>query len=220
MTDKKDPQARFWVEAQVAIAKSAVLLATAREETERGDLASSAVNAYYSLFHLSLALMWLLPESMPPSLHQGLIEIRDSGNELPSTMTSHKKAEDFLCGGQVNLPVPNLASLYRLSLQLREFVSYGPRVTYDGDQPFVGPCSFQPQQVRLVVQQMPNIFVNALEAALPQTAYDGYLAPVVIDGAIELLRKSEFPFKSWYSSSAVEEAEKLIRRLRKEQNTK
>ena len=212
---KKDPQARFWVEAQVSIAKSAVLLATAREEIERGSLASATVNAYYSLFHLSLTLMWLLPESIPIPLHQALIEIRDSGKELPNKMTSHKKVEDFLCGGQVNLPVPNLTSLYRLSHQLREFVSYGPRVTYDGDQPLVGPCTFQPDQVHSVVQQMPSIFLNALEAVLPQTAYEGDLAPVVIDGALDLLSKSEFPFRSWYSSSSVEQAKELIRKLRK-----
>ena len=208
MTTEKDTQARFWVEAQVSIAKSSVLLATAKEEFARGELASASVNAYYSLFHMSLALMWLLPESIPPSLHQVLIEIRDSGEELPNKQTSHKKAEDFLCAGQLNLLVP-----------IREFVSYGPRVTYDGDQPLVGPCSFSPEKVLMVVREAPNVFTNALKAALPRTAYEGYLAHIVIDGAINLLRESQFPFKRWYSTSALEKAEKLINGLRSNENT-
>jgi len=219
MTTEKDPQTRFWVEAQVSIAKSAVLLATAQEETERGELASASVNAYYSLYHLSLSLMWLLPESIHPSLHQALIAIRDSGDELPNKMISHKKAEDFLCAVQLNLSVPNLTSLYKLSLRLREFVSYGPRVTYDGTHPLLGPCSFNLEQVRMVVQGAPHVFTNALKAAFPKTAYKGDLALIVIDGAIKLLQEAEFPFKRWYSKSALEKAEILINGLRNDQST-
>jgi len=214
MNTDKDPQARFWVEAEVSIAKSAVFLGTAEAEIDTGDLMSASINAYYSLFHLSLALMWLLPESMPQSLHQALIGVRDAGEELPNKITSHKKAEDFLCAGQVTLPVPNLSPLYQRALKLREFASYGPRVTYDGDQPFVGPCSFQRRDVREIVQAIPNMFVSTLKAAFPQTAYEGYLAPIVVDGAIDLLHRSEFPFKNWYSESVLSRAEVLINSLR------
>lgn len=214
MDNAKDPQARFWVEAQVSIAKSAVLLATAEKELEAGDLMPASVSAYYSLFHLSLALMWLLPESMPPSLHEALIEIRDTGMELPNKLTSHKKAEDFLCAGQVKLPVHNLGSLYQRALKLREFASYGPRVTYNGEQPFVGPCSFLRRDVRAVVLEVPKVFTNALQATLPRTAYEGYLGPIVLDGSIDLLRRTEFPFKNWYSAGVMARAEMLINNLR------
>jgi len=214
MDNTKDPQARFWVEAQVSIAKSAVLLATAEKELEAGDLIPASVNAYYSLFHLSLALMWLLPESLPSSLHRALIETRDTGMELPSKLTSHKKAEDFLCAGQVDLPVRNLAPLYQRALKLREFASYGPRVTYDGEQPLVGHCSFLKRDVRELVLEVPEVFTNALQAALPQTAYEGYIGPIVLDGAIDLLRRTEFPFRNWYSVSVIERAEMLINNLR------
>jgi uncharacterized protein (UPF0332 family) len=214
MDNTKDTQARFWVEAQVSIAKSTVFLATAEKELEAGDLMPASVSAYYSLFHLSLALMWLLPESMPPSRHRDLIEIRDTGNELPNKLTSHKQAEAFLCAGQVDLPVPKLRPLYQRALKLREFASYGPRVTYDGEQPQVGDCSFQTRDVRDVVKEIPNIFINALRAALPRTAYDADLAPVVLDGALDLLRRTEFPFKNWYSMSVIKRAEILIDELR------
>jgi hypothetical protein len=214
MDNTKDPQARFWVEAQVSITKSAVLLATAEKELESGDLIPASVSAYYSLFHLSLALMWLLPESMPPSLHAALIATRDAGMELPNKLTSHKKAEDFLCAGQVNLPVSNLGLLYQRALKLREFASYGPRITYDGEQPQVDLCSFLKRDVREVVLEVPKVFINALQAALPRTAYEGYLGPIVLDGAIDLLRRVDLPFKNWYSASVIERAEMLISNLR------
>ena len=214
MNTNKDPQARFWVEAKVSIAKSAVFLGCGEADLDRGDLMSASINAYYSLFHLSLTLMWLLPESVSQSLHKDLINVRDAGEELPNKITSHKKAENFLRAVQVNLPVPNLISLYQRALTLREFASYGPRVTYNGDQPFVGTCSFQTRNVREIVQAMPDMFVSALRAAFPQTAYEGNLAPIVVDGAIDLLRGPEFPFKNWYSKSVLGRAEVLINGLR------
>jgi hypothetical protein len=214
MNANKDPQARFWVEAKVSIAKSAVFLGCGEADLDRGDLMSASINAYYSLFHLSLTLMWLLPGSMPQSLHEDLIKVRDAGEELPNKITSHKKAENFLRAGQVNLPDPNLISLYQRALTLREFAIYGPRVTYNGDQPFVGTCSFQTRNVREIVQAMPDMFVSALRAAFPQTAYEGNLAPIVVDGAIDLLRGPEFPFKNWYSKSVFGRAEVLINGLR------
>lgn len=214
MNNDKDPQARFWVEAQVSIAKSAVFIGAAEAEVNNGDLIPASISAYYALFHLSLSLMWLLPESLPPALYQNLIEIRDAGKELPNKITSHKKTEDFLCNGQVNLPIPNLAPLYKRALKLREFASYGPRVTYDGEQPFVGPCSFQRRDVREIVISVPNLFLSAFKTALPKTAYKGYLGPIVIDHAVELLRGSEFPFKGWFADSVLNRAEALIKGLR------
>ena len=206
-----EPQSRFWVEAQVAVAKSAVFLAAAEADVSRHDFSLGAVDAYYGLFHLSLALMWLLPESLPVKLRESLASTRDAGSVLPNKLTSHKAAERFLCDGQVDLPVPKLGTLFREALELREFASYGHRVSYDAPgEPVVGPCSLTPNRVERVVRTAPPVFTEALRAAWPRTAYDGALGQITADGARRLLDDPQFPFKDWHSPAALGRARQLL----------
>jgi hypothetical protein len=209
----KDPQARFWVEAEVAIAKSAVFLATAEKEVEQGDFIPASVSAYYSLFHLTQALMWLLPESIPCPLQSRLIGIRDQGSELPDPNTRHEDLKNFLCAIQVQLPEPQLYTFFQSAKVLREFSSYGPRVTYDGDQPSIGPCSFKREDIQAVIKEIPSIFLHTLKGIKSQIAYDSDLAPIVFKGVFDLLGSTEFPFKNWSSPSVIHRAEQIVRDL-------
>ncbi|MBI4473597.1 MAG: hypothetical protein HY646_13090 [Acidobacteria bacterium] len=211
-TGEKDPQARFWVEAQVAVAKSAVLLAAAEADVARSDYAAGAVNAYYGLFHLSLALMWLLPESIPAKLRDALVAARDRGDELPAReYPTHKAAEQFLRDGHADLPVPELAAVFREARDLREFVSYGPRVSYQGTQPLVGPCRYSPSAVQELVRKGLELFPSALRATWPRTAYTGMLGPFTADGAEQLLFDPQFPYRNWFSLGVRERAKEIIR---------
>ena len=206
---EKEPKARFWVEARVATAKTAALIALAEADVARGDYAEAAVNAYYSLFHLGLSLLWLMPESMPEKLHHALIETRDTGKELPNKQISHKAVEDFLAEGH-----DDLSRLFVDAIKLREFASYGPRVTYRSDEPFVGPCDYKPRDVRWIVQRAPVVFVESLNATWSKTAYDGLLGPIIVEGARDLLSDAQFPFVGWFAPSVLERASQLIQSLK------
>jgi hypothetical protein len=210
---EKDPQARFWVEAEVALAKSAILLASAEASAAKGNFASAAVEAYYSLFHLSLALMWLLPESIPLKLQGELVIVRDGGDELPNRLNSHKAAERFLCDGQISIRVPDLGRAFREALALREFASYGPRVTYRGEQPSVGPCDSSPAKVRELIERLPALFTDAIKAATPKTAHKGRLSPIVVNGAIELLKDGQYPYKNWFAPAILKRGARFLQRL-------
>lgn len=212
-----EPKARFWVEAEVATAKAAVFIASAEADIGRGDYALGAVNSYYGLFHLGLSLLWQMPDSMPEELHQTLIRIRDAGNELPHKGMKHAAIEEFVEGfflrSDLDLPVLAFRGLFAEAKALREFASYGPRVTYRSAQPFVGPCAIKPRDVQRLVQAAPVAFRQSLTAAWGKTAYDGTLGRIVADGAGQLLNDAQFPFVGWFGSAVLERARQLVRSL-------
>ena len=215
---KKDPQARFWVEAQVSLAKSAVLLANAESDINNGNCSSAAVNVYYSLFHLGLAFMWLLPTLISTELREELVARRDSGDELPNKLISHKKVEEFLCSQRETLPT-SFIPLFTEALALRLFASYGPRVTYDGEEAFVGPCRYRPADVERVIRQAPQLFIESLIAIWPKTAYEGQLGLLTVDHAVSLLTDSQFPYKKWFAPELLERARQLINQTKAANST-
>jgi hypothetical protein len=204
---------QFFVQAQVSIAKSAVMLASAEIDFSGDNLIPCAVNAYYSFFHLAMAVMWLLPERMPASLYRTVSDIEASGMDLPSKKIPHGAVEDFFCkNGQANLSVSDSRRLYRLALRLREAASYEPRVKRDGQSWVVGDCSLQPAQIHEVVTQLPRMFTEVLQEVRTQTD-DISLALMALDGARGLLKRKDLPFKGGYPERVLVRAEALIKEL-------
>ena len=208
----KEPHDKFFVETPVSLAKSAVFFASAEIEMQYNNFTMAIISAYYSLFHLGLTLMWMLPQYMPEDLHRNLIEIRDRGEELPDKSIKHKDIKNFLSTIQKKLPDSHLVLIYQRALKLREFVNYGPRVYYDGKQPLVGPCDSTIRDVREVVDEIPEVFFKTIKDAATQTVYNGDLTIYIIV-ALDLLRKSEFPFIGWFPTSVLNRAEEFIKNL-------
>lgn len=218
MKEKIDPKARFWLEAQVALAKSAIFLVTSEDELKHNNFISASISVYYSLFHFSLCLMWLLPERLPDSLRKALIEIRDSGCELPDKIISHQKVENFLCAGQFNLPVKGLSELFIRAQELREFTNYGPRVTYINKKPTLGPCHFNISQLITMISEIHKIFPVVLKLVFPKTAYKGNLGPIIVSEAILMLDQSDLHFSTWSSKKIISSAKKFLSRLNRERD--
>ena len=211
--NEKDLETRFWVEAVVATAKSAVFLATAEEETNRGDLIPAAWSAFYSVFHLSLALMWLLPQHLATT-GLNVAAIQDAGEELPNRKITQQRIKKFLVSGPFDGLPHKLGKLFEDAKKLREFANYGPRVTYDNEEPVVGPCSLLPRDVRYLVREVREAFSDTLKWALPQTALGGELGAIVVDDAAAMLDQPQFPFTSWCSPCVKENAKALLTALR------
>lgn len=204
---------QFSVLAEVSIAKSAVMLASAEDDLGAGNLIPCAVNAYYTLFHLAISVMWLLPERMPSSLHLSVSEIEADGMDLPDrTEITHTAVQKFFCDGQANLSVSDLRRLYQLARKLREAASYEPRVTHSGESWVVGDCSLQTAQIHEVVAQLPRIFTEVLQKVRTQTD-DISLGLIALDGARCLLNRKDLPFKGWYPERVLLRAEGLIKEL-------
>ncbi len=210
--NKKDPEARFWADAILAVAKSATLLAIAEESVSNNDYSSAAVNAYYGLLHLSFSLMWLLPESiLDVKMKEELIAIRDRGGELPARRhPTHSEAEQFIDGICNELGVSKFPIVFRESRVLREFISYGPRIHYDGEQPIAGLCKHSPGDVRKVVIESVELFSSVLKATWSLTAYGGILGAITVEESIGLLFDSQLPFYNWHPEQVLVRASEII----------
>lgn len=212
MNTQSSDRTEFWVTAQVSIAKSAVMLASAEKDLNDGNLISCSVNAYYSLYHLAVSVMWLLPERLPPSRYRTLSKSQADGLELPSKEISHDHAQNFFCAGQAQLKVAGLKELYSTARSLREAASYKPRVKWNGTDWVVGDYSVKPAQVSDVVTQLPRMFTKVLQEVRTQTD-DISLGLLALDGARGLLKRQDLPFKGWYSEHVLIRAEALIKKL-------
>jgi hypothetical protein len=212
--DKEEVKIIFYVEASVGLAKSSVFLSTAEEDLIRGDLVSAAISGYYSIFHLTLALMWLFADELPKTVLDRLMEIRKKGNELPSSEVTHTNAQRFLCDGQLKLSnKKELCFLFRKTQDLREFANYGPRVTWKDGHPFIGPCHFSIDQVKELVPKLRPAFISTVKLATPATAIDGDLGKIVLRQATALLTHKQFPFSTWSSEKIQKEALTLLSTL-------
>lgn len=212
--DAELAKTRFYVEASVGIAKSSVFLTTSEDEVKRGEFMSATISAYYSIFHLSLAVMWLFADQLPQSVLTKVTELRDEGNELPSADLTHRSVEKFLCDGQLRLSNTTiLCKLFRRAQELREFGNYGPRVTWSGNTPIVGPCNISISDVKNLVSELRTAFSETIKIAAPQTGFDGTLAPIVLHQSLDLMKRPEFPFINWVSPQVHKEALELLQKV-------
>ncbi len=214
-----DPKARerFGTEAKVSLIKASIFWASAKEEYVRGDYLATAVSAYYSIFHLSLFVMWLKPEYLQPAIKDKLIKIQDAGGPLPDKSISHGNIEEFLCEdhGELLVSVKELGELFKKAKGYREFASYGPRVTTNGDNIFIGPCSFTIETLNDIINETEKLIKQTVLSVLPKTAYDGMLGNIVVDQSIPMIEQSDLSFRKWSSPDIIKRASVLLEDIKR-----
>jgi hypothetical protein len=124
-----NPESRFYAEAAVAIAKSAIFQAHAEDGLTSGASIMAAISCYYSLFHRGLAQMFLAPSRASPRLMKRMDESRAKGERLPNRLISHSAVRSFLNHW------PERHDLFERAERLRSFANYGPRVGWKEDPP-------------------------------------------------------------------------------------
>jgi hypothetical protein len=211
--DAEFPDLKFHVEAAVAVAKAAALITSSEFHVAQKQYASAAVETYYALFHTTLGLLWLIPDSMPENLRRSMVQTRDSGRELPDKQISHKMLDRILSDSRFDLPVATLTSSFRQAIELREFASYGPRIIYKAEQPFVGPCHFKPRDVRWVVSQASKAFLESFHGVWNKSKDFGYVGSIIVDNARTQLTDSQFPFHDWFAENVILRAIELVNAL-------
>ena len=215
--DSEIESTRYYAEAAVGIAKSSVFLNISEDEVKRNEIISASISAYYSIFHLSLALIWLFTDSLPENLKLKVSDLRDKGNELPSSDITHRRIEEFLCKKQLKLSnTTSLCKLFRRAQELRVFCNYGPRVTWPKDNPIVGPCNISIDDVKTLVSEIRPVFIETLKIAAPETGAQGDIACIALHQSIDIIRRPGFPFIGWTSSQVHEGALAILQNIYKE----
>jgi len=203
----------FHSDAGLAVAKAAAHLADSALLAEGGCLTSASVAAYYGLFHLGLAVMWIVPGSLDDRLRDDLERIRREGAGLPDKTISHDKMRGYLTAvfkAQSGVDLGALGSLFCSAKELREFVQYGPRVTYEGGQSYVGPCHLTHSIARRLINDANDSFVATLTTIHPLCTYKGAAWGFAMGSAPRLLSDTQFPFVGWYTEATLVRAKLMI----------
>ncbi|MGB9104774.1 MAG: hypothetical protein WCC59_08450, partial [Terriglobales bacterium] len=135
---------------------------------------ASAVSVYYSFFHLGVALI-LAYWSQPPSqdehhtrLRKALEKWKKIQSPLPSEVpdpgedVGHQDVRSFL-----TLEIPEFLKTLDAAKQMREFVSYGPRVRSDGNKSIVySGCQYTAEDFSRCLKQNLNAYTHCLRSAV------------------------------------------------------
>jgi hypothetical protein len=73
-----------------------VFAAEARIAFRQHELIWAAIAAYYSLFHFSLVLVFVLPEEIEPKTFLRLVDKRKGGMSDPTQVIAHRYIPRFL----------------------------------------------------------------------------------------------------------------------------
>jgi hypothetical protein len=86
----------FAIQAQASCAKSLIFVAEARVAVRANNYIWASIASYYSLFHLAISLMFMLPQLIEPRLLTQLVKKRADGADDPTELISHAYLPRFL----------------------------------------------------------------------------------------------------------------------------
>ena len=201
----------FAVQAQGAYTKALVFAAEARVAISERNNLWAAIAGYYSLFHLSIALMFMAPHLVAHSLLGKLVRNRDDGLADPTGSILHRHLPEFLKGCEAAGLPPRLRGQLAAAKRIREdYVNYGPRSVWRHGKPTFLTHGMRPSDARRVVLSIPPLLRRSLRWAHAQHD-DSYIIVVAVTAAIPwFLRNSDLHYSRWCSPKVLAEAEALL----------
>lgn len=203
----------FLIQAQAAYAKAVAFRAEATVAIATRTEIWAAVAGYYSLFHLSIALMFILPEFVDPPLLRKLVEGRGRGARDPTDRIKHAALPRFLESCEQNGLPPNLRALLGELKRLREFANYEPRVVWRDDTPTFLTRKHSPDEVRQAVGRSAALFAEVIRWAHDQPFSDNWRAAVPILLLDDFFTKQDLFFTQWCRPEVIHEARRFTSEL-------
>ena len=206
----------FYPNAAGALAKAVAFRSIAIQAVDSNERIVGAVCAYYSLLHLAISLMYVLPDKIEPKIADKLRAKRGRGEKDPSRLISHADAIGFVrkcCeeGGLDKVFVEEIDD----AKELREFVNYRPEITIHDGQAYFGPCDrdLQPDSVDKLVAKLDGIFRSVLGWAQTKAAAKGTFLKDALSLSPSLFQREEPFYDRWCSRASVDSAMSFLNEL-------
>lgn len=203
----------FWIQAQASYAKALVFLAEATVAQQNKNYIWASVSLYYSLFHLSLALVFICPHRVKPSLFEKLLERRRGGAADPTRVIRHGDIPEFLRGCEVDSLTPELRNSFERAQELRKFVNYGPRIVWRKKQAFFLACEHEPLELDGLLDGLEAVFGQVIDWASKRAAPAGDLGIIASATAKDFLTRSDLLYPKWCSPAVMEHARRVAKDL-------
>lgn len=205
----------FGYNAIASLAKAVAFRSLAIQSLKANERISATVSAYYSLLHLAITLIYLCPDKIKTSLRDKLRAKRGQGETDPSYLIKHEYALEFV---KICLQDGLDSRFYSLLLsakKLREFVNYGPRLTFNNETPYFGPCTDQPKDCDKLVPQIDEIFPSALKWAHIHGPLRGTFAKMAVVKCSDFFVQHDLFYRQWCSKACIEDSLNFIKDLEK-----
>lgn len=204
----------FAIQAQAAYAKSLIFLAEARVAVRSHQYIWAAIASYYSLFHLSVSLMFMVPQLIEPKLLARLVKERAQGAHDPTSSIAHRYLPPFLTNCELTGLTPRLRELVETAKNLREeYANYGPRVVWKDDKPTFLTCGYSFSDVRQITKSIPPLLKEVPFWARKQCESADIVAGVAAISLDWFLNKKDLLYRNWCSPDVLTEAKKLRAKL-------
>lgn len=203
----------FYHHGLASLAKSLIYYGLAKTSQSQQEFIPAVITGYYSLFHLTLALMYFCPQNLQQKTRADLeAEIRK--NNDPTDKISHSAALKFLEEmKQKGLPEKNF-DLLKLGKTLREYVNYAPRIKRNGEGAFFETCQFGINDFSGFITNCDDFFTESLKWALatPPDPKDHYLK-IALQQAGDFLTQPDLGYSQWLTETSKNHAMNKLKDL-------
>jgi len=177
--------------------------------SEKKNKILCAISAYYSLFHLTMAIGLLCPSLIPDKDLKDINERLEGGLTDPSSHLSHKKMKAWMnIFIQKGLPKDLLHALETAEM-IRSFVNYGPRTKWEGGDIIINTCKTTPETLDRLVDKLPELIEHFITWGCKNGENNG----IWVESA---LSRAEFPanfYKEWSTPKVVNIWHKFRKKL-------
>jgi len=191
---KKMTDSALYPWALASAGRSFLFYAQAQPGSDRRVL--SAIATYYSLFHLSMFLAFVCPNFLSETLRKKIAKGVELGED-PSPKVSHRDLVQFLRGCVAHGLSESVVDAVVYAQRLRNFINYGPRVSWTGETIFVNTCEASCRELAQLRDQLDQVFRDALVWACNNGSDDGIWVPVILDQANVFFSKSDQYYGDW-----------------------
>jgi hypothetical protein len=203
----------FWPQAQVSFAKAIIFAAEARISLKAGQYIWASISSYYSLFHLTISIMFMVPTLIKQDDLTRLITTLRQGASDPTYLIKHSDVSDFLKVCESD----GLTNSFRMQLKesknLREFVNYKPRVEWQGGKLIFRSKAYKPIDVTNAVNSLESLLAEALLWASKQGEAAKLVAMVSAFSIHQFLNQNDLLYKEWCTPEVLEGAESIRQKL-------
>lgn len=203
----------FNLQAKAAYAKSVVFAAAATVAIKSKEYIWAAIASYYALFHLSIALMFLLPRELRQGSLVRLTGTWAGGSQDPTRLIPHRDLSTFLRTCETK----GLKSTCRTTLEaartLRDHVNYGPRIAWVNDKAIFKSLTHSTTEVESVVTALESILANTILWASTVTEFSWVRTVEAAVTLHQFLTADDLLYVHWCSTGVLEEARGMAQRL-------
>jgi hypothetical protein len=203
----------FFHHGSASLAKSIVYYGLAKTSQSQQEYIPAVITAYYSLFHLTIALMYFCPHYLKSETRTDFETAIRKGDD-PTNKISHKSALKYLKEMQMNGLPSKISHQFDLGKTLREHVNYAPRIRLDGLDAIFGTCQYGTSDYQAFVSECDYFIIESIKWALANPLDPNqYLLHIALQKVSDFLTQPDLGYSEWITDTSKKHAMNKLKDL-------